>query len=453
MLDLHVGGIPLREGNDLFEAGRKRGSIRESCDQGIEFFLHSDVFFVVLVDAVRRQAGEVIDLHLASCCYRERSREGEESRALTGVCVTENGCKLRILQCAGADKVCIAGAELIREDRLIAFVNDQGIVSDIALRPLRIRVKGDRADLIVIAIENFRLGNDGTEDNVFTKRVHFLCSEHAGIDDAEVSRCSTLVFDLDELGLGRHRESLFLREDEDRTTYEEAVLQGILDHGLVLGMLADCLLYGILLRGTGIEDDLAFFYEIELSVRREAVLLRQVVPACRQDLCVSVGTEASAADTVDRTLRSALKRMVKSDTVTDQKVRVVMRARSRGTKITDELAAVVELAAPFAGKFYDRSCPRQELLSFVFIGHFGNAAFCLEEHAKRTIDFSDQHGHLKSGGCGDVTADILVGQECRAYRCRERKSCYTENDASVQCGDILGTNASFLHILAEFFLK
>ena len=320
MLDLHVRRIILRKRDHLIEAGRKCGRIGKAGNERFELFLHGDIFFIVFVDAVRRQAGEVIDLHLIPGLYGKRSGQSEESRSLSGMGVTKDRRELRFFQCAGADEISIAGAELIREYDLIAVMDHQGVIADIALRPLRIRVKGDRTDLVIVAVEYFRLCNDSGEDNILTKRVYFLGTEHAGIDDTEIPFGSTAVFDLDELCLGCDRELVLLREDEDRTAYFQAVLKCVLDDRSVLGMTAQCFFHGILLGGTRIEDHLSVLHEVELAVRRKSVLLRQVVPACCEDLRIRMGTEASAADTVDRTFRCALQRMVKSDAVTDKHV-------------------------------------------------------------------------------------------------------------------------------------
>ena len=406
MLDLHVGRVLLCERDHLIEALRKCFCIGKAGDERFELFLHGDVFFVVFIDTVRRKACEVIDLDLRTGSYRKRSGQSEEARAFSGVSVTENCRELRVLKCAGADEISISGAELIRENDLAVLMDHQGVIADIALCPLRIRVEGDRADLVVVAIEYFGLGNDGAEDNVFTKRVNFLSTEHTCVNDAQVFSFGTVVLDLDELCFCCYRELIFLRQDEDRTTDLKAVLKGILDDRSVLRVTAYCLLYGILLCGSGIEDHLAVFYEIELTVGREAVLLRQVVPAGRKDLCIRVGTEASAADAVDRTLRCALQRMVKSDTVTDKKVRVVVRARSRRCKVTDQFAALVELAAPFGGIFNDRGRSRKDLLCFL-IRFLADLTVCFRIKTKCSVCSCDQDRFLLIGAYTDICIDFI----------------------------------------------
>ena len=79
----------------------------------------------------------------------------------------------------------------------------------------------------------------------------------------------------------------------------------------------------------GPEDLLAVLYEIELSVSREAVLLRQVVPACGKHLRVCVSPERTAAQSVYAALRSRLKRSVESDPVAEEHICIVMGTRSR----------------------------------------------------------------------------------------------------------------------------
>ena len=222
MLDLHVGRILLRKGDHLGKAFRKCFCIHEAGHECLKLFLHGDVFLIVRIYAVRRKTCEVIDLDFraGSCC--KRSRQCEEARSLTGVCVGQYGSKLRLLECACAYEIRITCAELIREYDLVAFVYHKGIKADISLRPLRVRVKGDRTDLVIVAVENFGLGNDGGEDNVFSQRMYFLGSEHTSIYDTKITGLA-LIFDLDQLSFRCHRKTFFLREDKDRSANGQAI--------------------------------------------------------------------------------------------------------------------------------------------------------------------------------------------------------------------------------------
>ena len=195
-------------------------------------------------------------------------------------------------------------------------------------------------------------------------------------------------------------------------------------------MTADRLLHGVLLSGSGIEDHLAVLHKVELTVGREAVLLRQVIPAGREHLRICMGTEASAAHTVDCTLRCALKRMVESDTVTDQKIRIVVRARCRGRKITDELAALIELAAPFAGVVNDWRSRQREIFS-IRIGNIGDTSVFFFIYAKSSVLLCKKQGLLLFRACAYISADGLICKKSGTYRSSKRKTRDSENDTAI----------------------
>ena len=249
------------------------------------------------------------------------------------------------------------------------------------------------------------------------------------------------------------RKLFFFFFDKDRTAYLKAVLKRILDDRSVLCMTAYGLLYTVLLSRTGIEDHLAVFNQIELTVGRETILFRQVVPAGSEDLCIRMGTEASAADTVDRTLRCALQRMIESDAVTDEKVRIVVRARSRRAEITDQFAALVEFSAPFGSVLDDRRSLRKDLLSFRILRLLGYLTVAFQEETERSSVFTDQDGFLFLRRCADICIDVITSKKCGTDRSRERESGYAEYHAAIQSRDVLGTYRTITCDISESLRK
>gem|GEM_PF-5815764 len=123
--------------------------------------------------------------------------------------------------------------------------------------------------------------------------------------------------------------------------------------------------------------------------------------------------------------------MVKSDAVTDQKVGIVVRARCRRCKITDQFTALVELSAPLCCIFNYRSCLREKLLSLFCSGDIFHVSAVLGKSTVASLCFLDKNGFLICCKSTDASAYCIICQKCGTYRCRERKTCDSEDNSSV----------------------